>query len=372
MSMTRRVMTCAALPRNSRAKVTVPQPSGSAAGVSVIVPCYNYGQYLWNCVQSALGQEGVNVEVLIIDDASTDDSPIIARELAGSDGRVRTIRHSTNLGHIATYNEGIAAVRSDYTVLLSADDLLTPGCLSRATALMERHPTVGMTYGFALDFSGSCMPPARTTASSWITWSGASWIACRCATGRNILRSPEAVMRTSILRRVGGYRPDLPHAGDFELWLRAATVSDVGFVSGADQAYYRVHSNNMHLSRFNLVSDLKQRLESFEILFRERGHLIRDSESMRHSAHRALAREAIRHAMDAYILGPVDEYTIDQLRKFALTAWPEVSTLREWRALSRFSQNGIMSRWRPAAASHRAARKTTDVVRWRRRRLAGV
>ena len=72
-------------------------------------------------------------------------------------------------------------------------------------------------------------------------------------------------MRTSVLRKIGGYRPDLPHAGDFEMWLRAAAVSDVGFLVGVDQAYYRQHSDNMHRRAFESGSahgqliDLKQR-----------------------------------------------------------------------------------------------------------------
>jgi len=81
--------------------------STSRPTVSVVVPCYRYGQYLDQCIASILGQEGVEVRVLIIDDASPDDSFETAQRLADSDPRVQARRHETNRGHIATYNEGL-------------------------------------------------------------------------------------------------------------------------------------------------------------------------------------------------------------------------------------------------------------------------
>src|SRR5579875_4019698 len=75
--------------------------------VTVLVPCYNYGRYLEICVGSVLAQQGVAVDVLIIDDASSDNTAEIADRLAASDTRVRVIHHLENRGHIETYNEGI-------------------------------------------------------------------------------------------------------------------------------------------------------------------------------------------------------------------------------------------------------------------------
>ena len=99
-----------------------------------MIPCYNYGRYLNDCVESVLSQLGVEVRVLIIDDASTDSTPQIASAFAARDQRVEFHRHDRNLGHIATYNEGLSLADSTYSVLLDADDMLTPGCLSaRAT-----------------------------------------------------------------------------------------------------------------------------------------------------------------------------------------------------------------------------------------------
>ena len=102
-------------------------------------------------MHSVLDQEGVDVRVLIIDDASPDDSGEVAMALAAEDERVEARAHAENQGHLATYNEGLLEwAEGSYSVLLSADDLLTPGALSRATAVLETNPSVGFVYGHVL------------------------------------------------------------------------------------------------------------------------------------------------------------------------------------------------------------------------------
>jgi glycosyltransferase involved in cell wall biosynthesis len=156
--------------------------------VSVFVPCYNYGRFLPDSVGSVLSQDGVDVEVLIIDDASTDDSSEVGASLAASDPRVSYVRHARNLGHIATYNEGIDWASGDYLALLSADDMLTPGALKRAAYLMDRHPAVGFVYGGVVKFhSSSSAPSVRSPSVSrqWRVVDGHKWLhrhACAATT----------------------------------------------------------------------------------------------------------------------------------------------------------------------------------------------
>jgi len=107
-----------------------------------------------------LGQAGVDVRVLVIDDASPDNTAEVAAALAGKDPRVIIIRHATNKGHIKTYNEGIEWASADYMLLLSADDYLLPGALRRAAELMDAYPEVGFTFGNVIELSddGNEMP----------------------------------------------------------------------------------------------------------------------------------------------------------------------------------------------------------------------
>ena len=139
------------------------------SSVSVVVPCYNYGHFLEECVASVLDdQDGVDVRVLIIDDASPDDSADVAKKIAARDPRVEVVVHTTNAGNIATFNEGLIEwTDGDYCLLLSADDRVTPGALRRASELLDANPSVGFAYGHALwCIEGAPLPPARTRGAA--------------------------------------------------------------------------------------------------------------------------------------------------------------------------------------------------------------
>ena len=238
------------------------------SSVSVVIPCYNYGHYLKDCVGSALkDQPGVDVQVLVIDDASGDESAQVAKQLAADDPRVEVVVHPVNRGHLATYNEGLLDwATGDYAVLISADDQLTPGALTRACALLDAHPEVGFAYGHPLHFQHpGPLPPARTKVRGWSVWPGHWWLERRFREANGCITSPEVVMRTSLLKRLGGFDARLPQTGDIELWMRLAAYADVGYVRGADQAYYRVHKRNMSKSR-TLLMNLAQRRLAYEVM----------------------------------------------------------------------------------------------------------
>lgn len=309
-----------------RPRTTLTTPS-----VSVVVPCYNYGRFLQDAVRSALDQEGVTVEVIIVDDASPDGSVVVAHELAAQDDRVRVIAHEENRGHIATYNDGLAAVAAKYVVLLSADDLLAPGSLARATALMERHPAVGLVYGYAPTFTDD-RPQARPAPVwGWSIWSGERWLRRTCRTGHNRIVNPEAVMRTSVLAKIGAYDPHLPHSADLDLWMRAALVADVGRVNGPAQAYYRSHGANMHLTDYSgVLTDMKQRARGFDLFFDGPGSSLSNAAGLRDAALRSIALEALRTARLAGTSGSGDESGA-RMAEFALECWPPISrTFGAW------------------------------------------
>src|SRR5687768_3126879 len=117
------------------------------SSVDVVIPCYQYARFLRECVGSVLTQDVACSRVLIIDNASSDGSDEIARQLAGEDSRIEVVVHRHNVGATASYNEGIDWASAEYLVLLDADDLLAPGCLARALPFMKAHRNVSFTYG---------------------------------------------------------------------------------------------------------------------------------------------------------------------------------------------------------------------------------
>ena len=299
--------------------------------VSVVIPCYRYGRFLPDCVRSVLDQEGVDVRVLIIDDASPDDSAQVALRLAAEDERVEVRVHEVNKGHIATYNEGLLEwADGDYSVLISADDLLTPGSLARATAVMEAHPSVGLVYGHAAWWQDDRPLPTPRVATTGVTiWPGLEWLGIMCRLGHNVISSPEVVVRTAVQQEIGGYRQELPHTGDAEMWMRFALRSDVAYVKGVDQAFYRIHASQMTNDRIAYV-DLVQRKAAYDALFEEYGDRIPNAGRLRRRAGRTMAKEALWRACRAYERRRMDTTPITELVGFAESAYPHTSRLPEY------------------------------------------
>ncbi|HOZ27576.1 MAG TPA: glycosyltransferase family A protein [Hyphomonadaceae bacterium] len=212
----------------------------------VVVPCYNYSRFLEYCVKSALNQEGADVRVLIIDDCSSDDSAVVGQRLAKEDSRVEFRRHEQNQGHIATYNEGLIGwAKADYCMLLSADDALCPGAFARALKVFEASNDVGLVYGLAciVTNEGEFQFPAGNDFVSTQTITGKEFLRICCEEG-NPVPTPTAIVRTALQQNLGGYRKDLPHTGDMEMWMRFARHGSVGIVRSV-QAEYRIHGSNM-------------------------------------------------------------------------------------------------------------------------------
>ncbi|WP_411701069.1 glycosyltransferase family 2 protein [Conyzicola sp.] len=341
--------------------------------VTVVVPCYNYGHYLPACVESIVSQPGVDTDVLIIDDASTDNSAEVAAQLAESVPQVRFVHHTTNRGHIATYNEGLATVDSDYVVLLSADDMLAPGALGRATGLMEANPSVGLTYGNPQLFLDAPVHH-RPRFTSWSVWQGDSWIDAQFKRGLSIIYSAEAVVRTSVHHTAGYYRPELPHSGDLEMWLRIASISDVGRVNGADQAYRREHAASMmHTYYASAVEDLRRRDGAYESFLATAGANLPGRDRLRTTVRRGMSRETIEWAL--HNRGAADPAEIDDAVAFAKELNPDYASLRVWREFERMNRPpgtpvgpaGRLGGWYDANL-----RGISNSYHWRRWRYFGV
>ncbi|MEO8698207.1 MAG: glycosyltransferase family 2 protein, partial [Acidimicrobiales bacterium] len=215
--------------------------------VTVVVPSYNYERYLRQAVESAATQTDVDVEVVVVDNASTDGSLELARQLAAQYACVRVVSFADNLGIVSSFNRCLALPRGRSTVVLCADDRLTPGSLRRSVSFLDDHPGVGMVYGPVVQFGDSdSVAPSRLSraAGEPVVYAGSDWVTSRCRTGRNALRAPEAMFRTAAQVAVGTYDENCPYTFDLNMWLRIAANSDIGYLPGTPQALYRVHANN--------------------------------------------------------------------------------------------------------------------------------
>lgn len=306
--------------------------------VTVVIPCFNYARYLPVAVESALSQGGVDVDVVIVDDCSTDDSLAVAHRLEAQNASVKVLAHEVNQGPVATFNDGLRLVSGQFLVRLDADDLLTPNSLQRATALARRYPSVGLVYGHPVHFA-SDVPAPRQGVRSWTVWPGRHWLADRCRTGLNVITAPEAVMRTSLVERLGG-QLELAHTHDMEMWLRIAAFSDVGRVNGPDQAWHREHDDSLSARKVDYLKDLRERWLAFDTLFAGPAGDLAEAPALRRLAHRAIAREALRRASYLYDRGRVDDALVRELREVASEVAPFDAVADEWRGLDRRMELG--------------------------------
>ena len=347
-----------------------PSPLRGKPTVSVVIPCYRYGKYLPAAVESALNQPGLAVDVLIVDDASPDDSAVVAQSLAENDSRVTCMIHDSNQGHIATYNDGLKLARGRYVVLLSADDLLPAASLTRAVALLEARPDVAFVYGFPQYFEDE-PPPATTTVRSWTVWSGPEWVERVCRRGNGLVVSPEVVMRRSVMDELGGFDAAHPHAADFKIWLHAALRGSVGRVNGSDQAFYRIHGENMHLTDFKGdLTDLRERRRAFQTFFEEEGAATPEIAALAATSQKAQATEAVRRASHEIDCGAdASDDLIAEYIRLAEELWPPVRRSAGWRVYQRRAQGRSKRLERELS---KTAWEIRHRLRWRRWRRYGT
>ncbi|MBV8152133.1 MAG: glycosyltransferase family 2 protein, partial [Candidatus Eremiobacteraeota bacterium] len=113
--------------------------------VSIIITAYNYAHTVATAIKSALAQDYPNIEVVVMDNASTDPTPAVVAAFA-HDRRVRYFRNAENIGMVPNHNEGLRRAKGEYVVFLSADDFLMPDFVSRSHTYLQAQPDVDVLY----------------------------------------------------------------------------------------------------------------------------------------------------------------------------------------------------------------------------------
>ena len=264
------------------------------ADVDIVIPCYNYDRFLMQSVSSVLDQQGVDLRLLIIDNASEDDSLAVANRLAADDARVEVIGHAHNRGATFSYNEGIDWAQSRYFLILDADDLLVPGALARATTLMDKEPSVSFTHGGEARLDGSEVTINGFTyeETGWDIIEGRELITRLCRTPVNVVGANTVIRRTSAQKHVGYYRETLRYTDDLEMWMRLSTV---GCVAGTRtvQAIRRYHEGRgSDFYQSFQVRDFIERERAFASFFAHEGSTMPDATALMAMARRGLGEHA--------------------------------------------------------------------------------
>jgi glycosyltransferase involved in cell wall biosynthesis len=184
-------------------------------GVSVVIPFYNAEAYLAEAVHSALAQGAPPLEVLLVDDGSTDGSPALAARLAAGRPAVRRLRLPSNQGPAAARNAALRAARGGLVAFLDADDVMLPDRLAVQTAYLAAHPAVDVVV------AGAEYSPEPGTA-----WPG--WLRARLGAAPSIHHDPMTMLAArAVFDRVGLFDPSLRAGEDTEWLLRAGAAGAV-------------------------------------------------------------------------------------------------------------------------------------------------
>lgn len=115
--------------------------------ISIVIPAYNYAHYLPDAIDSVLRQDIDDIEVIVCDDCSTDNTAEVVAGYASGDPRVRYVLNAHNLGATPNINQGMALAQGEYVMLLGADDFIEPGALGKLLATLQAHPECGYAFG---------------------------------------------------------------------------------------------------------------------------------------------------------------------------------------------------------------------------------
>ncbi|MDH6229817.1 glycosyltransferase involved in cell wall biosynthesis [Mesorhizobium soli] len=233
--------------------------------VEVVIPCYNYAHFLEQCVGRVLSQAVDDLRIVIIDNASTDDSVAVAKRLAERDSRIEVICHEKNLGPHASFNEGIDRALADYLLILCADDLLVEGALGLAIEALEQMPEASFAIGTYAEVRPLEEVGNGATTNVWNVADGADFIR-RCCSSFDHVAAYAILVRRSAQMRAGYYDPSLVLCDDFELVLRLARIGQV-IELPTPLAVRRIQSGSISQPAWNdklrLLKERQAALDSF-------------------------------------------------------------------------------------------------------------
>ena len=212
--------------------------------VSLVIATYNHARFLGEALDSAVAQTLEGVEVVVVDDGSTDDTEAV---LARYGGRLRVIRQP-NRGLAAARNTGLAAARGTYVSFLDADDVLLPTKLAEQAAILDRAPTVGWTYCDVL--IETTATGAEMRASERFRYGARmleGWLFPELIHG-NFIPAIAPLVRRTVLDAAGGFDERLTALEDWDLWLRLSLIAEARYCP-AVLVRYRVHPGGMSEDR---------------------------------------------------------------------------------------------------------------------------
>jgi len=217
----------------------------AAPRVSVVVPAFNCERYLGTALESILAQSGPALEIVVVDDGSTDGTPDVAQHFVATapPGTV-SLHRQANCGSAAARNRGLALTRGSLIAFLDADDVWLPDKLAVQLRFLAAHPHHGMVCSRWQvqhdDFDTTSIPSVDAAECTpdldgWLY--PTLFLSCKVWTST-------VVMRRSLADAVGTFDTSLKRGQDYDYWLRASRLTRIARLSCVT-AIYRIHHQSV-------------------------------------------------------------------------------------------------------------------------------
>lgn len=208
--------------------------------VSICIPNYNAGAFIGETIKSALDQTYTRIEIIVIDDCSTDDSWVVINSFGL---KVKKFRNKRNLGYPGNMNRCVELAKGDYIIFLNSDDILEKNAVKKQLEVMAKNPGVGVVHGAALkiDACGRRIGVIKSSKTSYVM-RGMERLNTLLE-GNSIVCSA-AMVRKKCFRDAGVFDPGIYFCADWDMWLRICMKHDIAYLDGF-VALYRVRENSM-------------------------------------------------------------------------------------------------------------------------------
>jgi len=236
--------------------------------VSVVIPTFNHGGVIADALRSAMRQDYENLEIVVLDNASEDDTENVVKAVSQGDNRVRYLRNERNLGMAGNFNACIAFARGDFIKFLCADDLLETTCVTEMVEAFEVNPPAILVSSARLLVDEEFAPLRILRYSRRTSWADSLTAIRRCFFRGNLIGEPTAVMfrRKDALR---GFSNEYLQLMDLEMWIYLLKSGGMVYID-RPLCSVRIHpqqATKRHLKSGDVLRDKRRLFQEFQTAF---------------------------------------------------------------------------------------------------------
>jgi glycosyltransferase involved in cell wall biosynthesis len=225
------------------------EKSGDLPLVSICIPTYNRADMVGDAIASALAQTYPALEVVVVDNASTDRTPGVVASFP--DPRLRFVRNEQNLGLFGNFNRCIELARGSLIHILHSDDMIPPGFTVTCVDFFIAHPEVAMTFTHAVT-EGAEGIQRSSTGEGCIYPPPEGFRAI--LRDRGLVACPSVMVRREAYTEIGPFSPEYPYSSDLYQWLRLARRHAIALVGGT----YVTYRQGVHTESYRLLFESPQ------------------------------------------------------------------------------------------------------------------